>query len=138
MCSGCSGEYEGREAFGRRSARPEGGANQSPDTARESPAAVPSADEFEVLVGADSITEIRRIGCNPCSAVAKSREKRIFDGKRDKNSWQTHALSAKDYRTSAPQRYVRLMQGVSAGKWLLLMGLALLSLAGLTLWFFLV
>jgi hypothetical protein len=139
MCSGCFGEHEGREDFGHRYARHEDGTNESPDAASESRAEASSVDEFEVLVGVDSITEIRWVACKPLMLLAKDRGQRSSDRESaDQKAWHTRGLSAKDYQTSASRRCGRRLHLVNGAKWLLPMAVALLSLAGLTLWFLLV
>jgi hypothetical protein len=138
MCSGCFGEHEGREDFGHRSAPRHGGTNESSDAATASRAEAPFVEEFEVLVGADSITEIRWIARKPRTAVAKDRSQRASDrGSAGQNTWHTGGLSAKDYRISEARLSGRRIRGLSGANRLLLMAVALLSLAALTLWFLL-
>jgi hypothetical protein len=139
MCSGCFGEYEEDEDRGRALSGNDGPAHEMAREAAGAWVEVPDADQFEVLVGADSIIEIRRINCKllgPRRADAGgSASESEFARRTDQ---QMQGQTANNYRTSQTQQYRRLAGAPNSAKWLPLMALAILSLAGLALWFLVV
>ncbi len=61
MCSGCFGEYEGAEGFERSAAASEQGIEEGANNGGRSVWHRPSHEEFEILVSADQIVEVRCI-----------------------------------------------------------------------------
>jgi hypothetical protein len=136
MCSGCFGEFEENEDMAFQAAMEDGIARERAMEERCFRDDSSNVEQFEVLVGADRIIEIRWIGCRNSAFPATEAGNRKFERPPGNEMFRQYgAESAKIYRTSFTQCPRHPARAHGNGKWLLLMGLTLFSLAGLAIWF---
>jgi hypothetical protein len=134
LCSGCFGEGEEDEGFGGE--MPEeseeiGDSNKQTGESRTPPRGYSAEDQFEVLVGADHIVEIRWVGAMPLASSGRPVENEAFTRVATRGEGKhSHVQAARNYRTLCTVAY-------GASKSLLSIGLVLFSVAALTLWFLL-
>jgi hypothetical protein len=136
MCSGCFGEYEEEDSFGRP--WPEASPLHEHERGNELPAfwraagSLNRGDEFEVLVGTDTIVEIHRSCNGELGACLQAR--RAQADRKARQDEHTGAESAKDYRTALERRRGGEIRSGIAVQWLWLAGVSVLLPTALALW----
>jgi hypothetical protein len=135
VCSGCFGENEDDEEFDGESG--EGSDNlvrSDEDGATFACRSRAFEEQFDVLVSAERIVEIRRVeikGCRPIELPADAGA--IEDASNSGTSERSCQPSAKYYRTHQFLRFERHRAPSGSRKWLLFIGLILLSVEGLAI-----
>ena len=114
MCSGCFGEYEGDEY--------DEGDEHNADEACIGRRPPSDENEFEILVGAEQIVEIRWIQAAPGEAEAWTASEATAHANR-----QSNEPTAKNYQTQEPLTILNAFAASERCKWLLITGLALVS-----------
>ena len=135
MCSGCFGEYEEDEYFERA-------APGAQDTARNLPSGVGGEwhgicpeDQFEVLVGSERIVEIRWIDARRSGCQGWALDKQAARWAQKDDVCQRFSLrSARSYQTPMPHRHGHHAGPYSDSRWLLFLGLSVISLGAVIFW----